>query len=153
MPYERYPLWWVVGENALLMIYVVVSTILLWPLKIANLPIVALIYLLSLITTFLISITRGSCVGCAYFDRLCHCGWGRLTVRLAGQPIVRPTFENRTALLWISATYLPYFGLLTVLLYPSYLGLFLIFLLLSALNTAVHLLACSRCLMQEACWR
>ena len=120
-------------------------------------PVLSILYagFLFIILTF--TVRKHLCTHCYYYDKWCHCGWGRLAAKFGYEEgCGNKTLGAKLAMLsWPVLMIVPIIGMVLVLvLYPiSYvtIGLFAGFVALVAANFGVHVKDCKTCKMRFVC--
>ena len=68
----------VLGENLLIFCMIIIGVIGMLPFQLYYLPIISIIYLLFSLVMLFFLLRKHLCTNCYYYNKWCHCGWGKL---------------------------------------------------------------------------
>lgn len=88
--WECFPWWWILSENLFMLVPWVIGFAVMWPLKVAGVPVASLGYALLILITVGWLLKVHNCSTCYYYDKWCHLGWGKYAALIckkdAGNP-------------------------------------------------------------------
>lgn len=152
---EKYPKSSIIEENIFLIIYFTVGALGMWPIKFSGIPILSVLYLIFITFMLVFVLRKHLCTTCYYYDKWCHCGWGKLSNCLFKKD--SGNFKlggNLAGITWMSATIMPILGIITSLILDFsiiVLGVLIIFIILSGINFLIHKKSCQNCKMRYIC--
>ncbi len=151
--YESYPWWWIVGQNAALVIYFTIGYLVLSPLKISNFPLVSVAYILFLYVMIIFVLRKHLCTHCYYYGKWCSTGWGKLSSILFKEKSGDYQLGVKLAgITWGIAAGLPLLlGILAIALEKRVLLLWILFTMLTPPVIYFHKLSCKTCRMRDRC--
>jgi len=153
--YDEYPIIHVIGENLLILIWVLLGTLGIW---LSN-PLLGIVYFTSSIFLIFIILRKIVCTKCYYYGRRCHTGWGKIAAFLFKKGDIND-FNNKTGQIIPPITYMllsitPIILLLVFLTFNSNSFIFLIlilFILLSIFALVINRkISCPNCKMRQIC--
>ncbi|NCN68609.1 MAG: hypothetical protein GW779_04045 [Candidatus Altiarchaeum hamiconexum] len=153
---EKYSLLGAVGQNLFFVIYFAIAFIGMYPLQIADVPIVSIIFI-TFITVMLIFVLRKHiCTHCFYYGKICGTGWGKLAACLFKKNSGNYEFGGKLAgMSWMLAMFFPLIGMIIVLTLNwfsiTFSLLLVIFIILSGVNFFIHKKSCEKCKMRFIC--
>jgi hypothetical protein len=147
-----------IGENVLFAITIIIGFIGMYPLaNFYGIPIISIIYAIFLILMLTFVLRKHLCTHCYYYDKWCHCGWGKLAAKLgyakgSGNPQVGAKLAGLT---WAVLMILPIIGMITVFILNSLsyfgVGLLVVFIILVGINGGMHVKDCKSCKVRFIC--
>jgi hypothetical protein len=154
---EKFSTSWIIGQNLFLIFYFAMAFIGMYPLQICRIPIVSLLFIIYMLLMLVFVLRKHLCTSCYYYGKSCHVGWGKLSARLFKQNSGNYELGVKLAnVTWILvATILPIIGIGAVVIwkwfsiYPTLL--FIVFIVMSGLNFAIHKKSCEKCKMRFIC--
>jgi len=129
----------------------------MFPLGIYNIPIVSILYVLILVIMLGFVLRKHLCTKCFYYDKWCHCGWGKLSSLLYKKDSGNYDLGGKLALpTWGILMGLPLIGMIAVViidkaLFLQELVIFIPFLILVIINVVLHKKDCNKCKMRFIC--
>ena len=153
---ERYPLFWVLGQNIFLLIYFSVAFLGMYPLQVSGIPAVSLLYIIFIGVMLLFVLRKHLCTNCYYYGKRCNTCWGKLASLLFERGSGNYELGGRLAnLTWAFAAVIPIVGMILVLALVNFscknLGLLFLFIILSGVNFMIHRKSCEVCRMRYIC--
>ena len=148
---------YVIFENVLFLVLIVLGFLGMYPLSISGVPFVSILYALFIIIILFFVIRKHLCTSCYYYDKWCHCGWGKLSyvmyIKDSGNQEVGGKLAGLT---WGVLMGLPIIGMIAVIIMgKSSLTNELIFLIpfivLVVINSILHVKDCQKCKMRFIC--
>ncbi len=153
--YEKYPAWWVLGQNLIFIVYFSVGTILLSSVRISNFPILSTIYALFLIVMLAFVLRKHLCTNCYYYDKRCSTGWGKWAAFLFKKGSGNYELGIKLAgFTWGIGVGIPLiFPFLMIFWKHEFrlLPLWILFILLTFIVMFWHKKSCRRCKMSDSC--
>ena len=144
-------------ENVLFLVLIVLGFLGMYPLGISGVPFVSILYALFVVKMLVFILRKYLCTNCYYYDKWCHCGWGKLAAALFKRDSGNSELGGKLAgLTWGILMGLPIIGMIAVII----LGkaslrdewIFLIpFIILVAINGILHVKDCKKCKMRFIC--
>ncbi len=152
---EKYPLYYVIGQNAFFIVYFGVGFAGMLPLQIRGFPVVSVIYALFLVTVLLFVLRKHLCTNCYYYGKRCSTGWGYISALMFRKNSGNYDFGAKLAgITWMLAAVIPIAGI-TLSLVLSYslsgLTLLILFTVLTPVNFVIHKKSCNKCKMKLTC--
>lgn len=147
----------IILENILLIALVAVGFLGMYPLFIAGIPLISILYVLFIVIMLAAVLRKHLCTHCYYYGRWCHCGWGKISSALfqdksgnkhLGEKMVVPT--------WSIILFLPFIGMILVIILGmaplmQELLFFVAFVVLLIAEGVVHKKDCEQCRMRFIC--
>jgi hypothetical protein len=66
-------------ENILFLVLIALGFMGMCSIGIGGIPIVSILYALFALIMLIFVLRKHLCTGCYYYDKWCHCGWGKLS--------------------------------------------------------------------------
>ncbi|PKP61617.1 hypothetical protein CVT91_02560 [Candidatus Atribacteria bacterium HGW-Atribacteria-1] len=152
---EEYPKSWIIGQNLFMVIYFALGAFGMYFIQFSGIPILSIAYIIFLITMLVFVLRKHICTSCYYYDKLCHCGWGKLSSCLFKKDSGNPELGGKLAgVTWMLATIIPILGMLASLILDfstTVLVVLTIFVVLSGINFVVHKKSCEKCKIRYIC--
>lgn len=152
---EEYPIATVIGQNLFFLIYFGIGFIGLLPLKLCNIPLISLLYIIFLIVMLLFVLRKHLCTNCYYYGKRCSTNWGKLSSFMFKEKSGNYELGIKLAgIIWGLATLIPVIGIIISLFlnFTIYkLVLMVLFILLTPINFLLHKNSCKRCKMIYIC--
>jgi hypothetical protein len=153
--WERFPWWWILLENLLFFAIWIIGFVVMWPLKIAGIPVVSLGYALFILITVGWLLKIHNCSNCYYYGKWCHLGWGKYTALLCPQNAGNPETGAKLAAVYMILPLIPIVGVIGVMLLYGFswvlLGWMIVFAILNGVQFAIRPHACIRCKRRYIC--
>ncbi len=153
---ETFPGWWIVLENALFFVPWLIGLVIMWPLRIAGIPVASLGYALLILVTVWWLLKVHNCSNCYYYNKWCHLGWGKYTALFCRQNAGNQELGSRLTIVYMILPMVPILGALAVVLLQGFswvlLGAVVVFVALNAFQLAVvrpH--GCTHCKKRYDC--
>ncbi|MDI6917055.1 MAG: hypothetical protein QMC80_04585 [Thermoplasmatales archaeon] len=147
-----------IGENILFVITIMIGFIGMYPLiNFHGIPIISMIYAIFLVLMLTFVIRKHLCTHCYYYDKWCHCGWGKLAARLGYEKGSgnQQLGAKLAGLTWAVLMVLPIIGMIIVFVIDglSYfgVGLLVVFIILVGVNGGMHVKDCKSCKVRFIC--
>ena len=150
---EKYPWWWIVGQNLLFVIYFGIGYVLLSPITIHGFPVVAVLYIAFLLIMLLFVLRKHLCTNCYYYSKWCSTGWGKLSALMFKEKSGNYKLGIKLAgITWGIGTAFPIIlGIIPAIKNHLLLLLWIIFLLLTPVVMFTHKSSCEKCKMKDIC--
>jgi len=153
---EKYPLSGAIGQNLFFVIYFAIALIGMYPLQIANIPIVSITYIIFIGVMLIFVLRKHLCTHCFYYGKLCGTGWGKLASRLFKNNSGNYELGGKLAgITWMLAMFFPLIGIIIALILNWFsitiTLLLVIFIILSGINFFIHKKSCEKCKMRFIC--
>jgi len=153
---EKYPLSGAIGQNLFFVIYFAIALIGMYPLQIANIPIVSITYIIFIGIMLIFVLRKHLCTHCFYYGKLCGTGWGKLASCLFKNNSGNYELGGKLAgITWMLAMFFPLIGIIIALIlnwFSITITLLLVmFIILSGINFFIHKKSCEKCKMRFIC--
>ena len=152
---EKYPLKTVIGQNLFFVVYFGLGTAGIWNLKIADIPIVSILYLFFLIIMLIFVLRKHLCTSCYYYDKRCSTDWGKLAAVMFKKNSGNYELGVKLAgVTWGLATVVPIIAMIFILIFNfdfHLLVIFILFVILTPLNFMAHRWSCVKCKLRGIC--
>jgi hypothetical protein len=152
--FEKYPLYWIVGQNIFLFVYFGIGSFGMLPLQVHGFPVISTLYILFL-AVMLLALRKHLCTYCYYYGKRCNTGWGKLSSLMFKENSGNYKLGIKFAIItWTLAALIPVFGIALALIlnYSTFrLVLFVLFVLLTPINFLIHKKMCEKCKMRFTC--
>lgn len=131
-------------ENVLFLVLIALGFLGMYPLGVNGLPIVSILYVLFILIMLVFVLRKHLCTGCYYYDKWCHCGWGKLSSAMFKKDSRNPELGGKLAgLTWGIFMGLPIIGMIAVVIIGKFsltdeLIFFIPFIVLVAINGILH---------------
>ncbi len=153
--YDKYPVWWIIGQNVVFIAYFTLGAILLSPVKISGFPVLSVIYALFLVVMLVFVLRKHLCTNCYYYDRWCSTGWGKLASLLYRKDSGNYDLGIKLAgFTWGIGVALPLIFPFLMIFWKhgfGWLPLWILFIFLTLVVMLWHKKSCSRCKMAKSC--
>ncbi len=144
-------------ENILFLVLLTLGFIGMYPIGISGIPLVSILYALFALIMLTFVLRKHLCTGCYYYDKWCHCGWGKLSSSMYKKDSGNQKLGGILAVLtWGIIMVLPIIGMILVVVFGKVrltheLVFFIPFLILVCINGIMHKIDCERCKMRFIC--
>jgi len=144
-------------ENVLLLLLIVLGFLGMYPLGFGNIPLVSILYALFVVIMLGFVLRKHLCTHCYYYDKWCHCGWGKLSSAMFKKDSGNQELGGKLAgLTWGILMGLPIIGMIAVIVMGKTSlteeMIFLIpFIVLVVVNGILHIKDCKECKMRFIC--
>ncbi|HEY60230.1 MAG TPA: hypothetical protein G4N92_06055 [Anaerolineae bacterium] len=146
-----------VFENVLFLVLIALGFMGMYYLSVSGLPFISMLYALFAVIMLAFVLRKHLCTGCCYYDKWCHCGWGKLSSAMFKEDSGNQKLGGKLAgLTWGILMGLPIIGMIAVVIMgKSSLTdelIFLVpFIVLVAINGILHVKDCQKCKMRFTC--
>lgn len=153
---EKYPLLGAIRQNLFFVIYFAIAFMGIYPLQIANIPIVSITYIIFIGVMLIFVLRKHLCTHCFYYGKLCGTGWGKLASCLFKKNSGNYELGGKLAgITWMLAMFFPLIGIIIALILNWFsitiTLLLVIFIILSGINFFIHKKSCEKCKMRFIC--
>jgi hypothetical protein len=144
-------------ENILFLVLLTLGFMGMYPLGISGIPLVSILYALFALIMLTFVLRKHLCTGCYYYDKWCHCGWGKLSSAMYKKDSGNQKWGGILAsLTWGIIMVLPIIGMILVVAFGKVrltqaLIYFIPFLILVGINGIMHKIDCEKCKMRFLC--
>ncbi len=148
---------YVIFENTLIILMVLLGYIGMYPLKIFGIHLISIAYLSFNIIMLVFVLRKHLCTQCYYYGKMCHCGWGKLSSTLFEKESGNQKLGGKLALFtWAVLMVLPVLGMTAAVLLGKAplmqeLIFFIPFIILLGINGYLHKKDCTECKMRFIC--
>lgn len=146
---------YILFENILIVGNMLVGFIGMYPIKIFNIPILSILYIIFILIMLTFILRKHLCTQCYYYDKFCHCGWGKLSAKLYKKDSGNQKLGGMLAgLTWALLMGLPIITITSLLIFKfSFIGLIclIICIILTIINSILHVKDCKECKMRIIC--
>ncbi len=152
---EEYPLRTVIGQNLFFVIYFGLGIIGIWNLKVIEIPIASILYSLFIIILRVFALRKHIFPHCSHYGKRFSTGSGTSAALMLAKDSAHDELGVKLAgITWGVATIAPIIGMIAVLIFNFevyLLAIFILFILLTPLNLAMHKRSCFKCKMRDIC--
>ena len=144
-------------ENIMFLLLIILGFLGMYPIKVIGIPFVSILYLLFVVIMLIFILRKHLCTYCYYYDKWCHCGWGKLSSLLFKKDSGNQKLGGILAgLTWGILMGLPIIVMITIIIIDktSLINklIFLIpFVILVLINAVLHIKDCKKCKMRFIC--
>ena len=144
-------------ENILILIIVVLGIWGMYPLDFNGISVVSILYALFVVLMLAFVLRKHLCTTCYYYDKWCHCGWGKLSSAIFSKDSGNQELGGKLAgLTWGILMGLPIIGMIAVIILgkkslTDELFVLIPFAILIAVNAVLHKKNCENCKMRFIC--
>ncbi|MCK4664488.1 MAG: hypothetical protein KAT68_16585 [Bacteroidales bacterium] len=144
-------------ENFLFVLLIVIGYIGMSPIKYKGIPYISIIFAIFVIIMLVFVLRKHLCTKCYYYDKCCHCGWGKLSSLLFKKDTGNQELGGKLAgLTWGVLMGLPILVMIIIVLIKKAtlieeLIFFIPFLILVMINGFLHKIDCDKCKMRFIC--
>ena len=154
--WERFPGWWILLENLFMFAPWAIGFAVMWPLKVAGVPVASLGYALFILITVGWLLKVHNCSTCVYYDNWCHLGWGKYTALFCRRDAGNPEMGMKLTVVYMILPLVPIVGTIGVMLLDGFswalLGWMVVFVVLNGVQFAVlRPQGCARCKRRYTC--
>ena len=141
-------------ENILFLVLIALGFLGMYPLGVNGVPIVSILYMLFVLIMLVFVLRKHLCTGCYYYDKWCHCGWGKLSSAMFKKDSGNQELGGKLAgLTWGILMGLPIIGIIAVVIMgksslTDELIFSVSFIVLVAINGILHVKDCQKCKMR-----
>lgn len=154
---DKYEKPYIYLENILIILQIFLGFICMFPVRIAGIPVVSILYISFNIIMLLFPLRKHLCTHCYYYGKQCHCGWGKLASALYKKGSGTQKIGGiLAAVTWGNIMLLPI--IVTIILMISektffidQLIFFVPFFITVIINGALHKADCEKCKMKFIC--
>lgn len=144
-------------ENILIICMILFGFLGMYPLKMLGLPLISIFYVLFSLIMMVFILRKYLCTTCYYYDKCCHCGWGKLSSLMFKKKSGDIESGGKLALFsWSVLMGFPISIMIFIILTNSILLLdelffFIPFIILVIINGILHKIDCEKCKMRYIC--
>ena len=148
---------YVICENVLIFGMIILGFLGMYPLKIISLPLVSILYVLFAVIMLFFMLRKHLCTNCYYYDKWCHCGWGKLSSAIFKKNTGDQKLGGKLAgLTWGILMGLPIIVMIAMIAINEVslideLVYLVPFIALVAINGILHKIDCEKCKMRFIC--
>ena len=146
---------YIIFENSLIISNVLVGFIGMYTIQFMKIPILSIIYFVFIATMLIFVLRKHLCTQCFYYDKSCHCGWGKLAAKLYGKETGNQKIGGLLAIItWMTLMFLPIIAIGILLFIKfSYLSLIclIVLIIIVTVNSILHVKDCKECKMKDIC--
>jgi len=148
---------YVLFENILILILVVLGFFGMYPLGVRSIPIISISYVLFAVLMLVFVLRKHLCTRCYYYDRLCHCGWGELASLFYKKDTGNYELGGKLALFtWGIIMGFPMIAMIVIVVMGKAtlvdeLIFFIPFVIAVTINGILHVKDCKECKMRAIC--
>ena len=154
---EQVNLSYAILENIVFILLTIFGFLIMYPLNIIGIPIVSIVYVIFILVMLGFVLRRQLCTTCYYYDKMCHCGWGKVSSKMFKKDCGNLESGAKLALFtWAITMGLPIFGMIIVLILGKStliyeLIVFIPFIILVIITAILHFKVCEKCKMRFIC--
>jgi hypothetical protein len=129
----------------------------MYPLKIISIPIVSIFYVLFATFMLFFMLRKHLCINCYYYNKWCHCGWGKLSSTMFKKNTgVQKLGGKLAGLTWGILMTLPIIVMIIIIIIDEVsliekLFFLVPFVALVVVNGILHKIDCEKCKMRFIC--
>ena len=146
-----------VAENIVFIFLILFGFLIMYPFIIFGIPIISIIYVLYIIIMLGFFLRRQLCTTCYYYNKMCHCGWGKLSAKMFKKDCGNLESGGKIALFtWAIIMVLPIFMMIIILILVKgtllyEMIVFIPFIILVIITAILHKKDCEKCKMRFIC--
>ena len=155
--YEKYSKLSAISENILIIANVGFGFLGMLPLTFLHVPLISIIYICFITLMLGFVLRKHLCTHCYYYDKWCHCGWGKLSSAMYKKDSGNLKLGNILGgVTWGILMALPIITMI-IIIFSNIAELWFVlkflvpFIVLSAINLFFHKQDCSYCKMRYIC--
>jgi hypothetical protein len=154
---ERVNTSYAIAENIVFILLSIFGFLIMYPLGISGIPFVSIIYVIFILIMLGFVLRRQLCTTCYYYDKMCHCGWGKVSSTMFKKDSGNLEPGAKAALFtWTIIMGLPIFGMVIVLILGKSMVLHELifsipFIILVLITAVLHFKDCAKCKMRFIC--
>ena len=144
-------------ENVLFFVFIALGFLGMYPLSVSGIPFVSILYALFAVIMLVFVLRKHLCTHCYYYDKWCHCGWGKLSSVMFKKESGNQKLGGKLAgFTWGILMGLPILGMITVIVMgktslTEELVFLIPFIVLVVVNGILHIKDCKECKMRFIC--
>lgn len=144
-------------ENILFLVLIVLGFLGMYPISVCGIPFVSILYALFAVIMLVFVLRKKLCTNCYYYDKWCHCGWGKLSSTIYKKDSGNTELGGKLAgLTWGILMGLPIIGMIAVVIMgkaslKDELIFLIPFIVLVVINGIIHIKDCKKCKMRFIC--
>ena len=145
------------AENILFIFLILFGFLIMYPFIIFGIPIISILYVLYIIIMLGFVLRRQLCTTCYYYNKMCHCGWGKVSSAMFKKDCGNLESGCKIALFtWAIIMVVPIFGMIIILILEKSTWLyeiivFIPFIILVIITAILHTIDCEKCKMRFIC--
>jgi len=154
---EGSKLWYVLFENIVILMMVILAFFGMYPLGVRGIPVISISYVVFTVLMLVWVLRKHLCTSCYYYDKLCHCGWGKLASSFCKKDSGNYELGGKLALLtWVIIMVFPILAMIMIVILGresliDMLPYLVPFTILVAINGILHMKDCRDCKMRFIC--
>jgi hypothetical protein len=146
---------YILFENILISINILAGFVGMYSIQIFKIPILSVLYVIFILTMLIFLLRKHLCTQCYYYDKNCHCGWGKLSAKLYKKNSGNQKLGGLLAgLTWGTLMGVPIIAII-ILLVLNFSLIALICLIVcvitTTINSILHVKDCKECKMRYIC--
>ena len=148
---------YIICENVLIVGMIALGFLGMYPLSFNGIPFVSIFYVLFALIMMAFVLRKHLCTNCYYYDKWCHCGWGKLSSVMFKKDSGNQKLGGKLAVFsWGVLMGLPIIGMIVIIILDkaslmNELIFFVPFIALVAINGILHKIDCEKCKMRFIC--
>lgn len=146
---------YILFENILISINVLAGFIGMYAIQIFKIPVLSLLYVIFILIMLIFVLRKHLCTQCYYYNKYCHCGWGKLSAKLYKQSSGNQKLGGILAgLTWGVLMGVPIIAIIILLFFNySHVALFclIVCVIATTINSILHVRDCKECKMRYIC--
>ncbi len=148
---------YVICENVLIVGMITLGFLGMYPLSFGGIPFVSILYVLFALIMMVFMLRKYLCTNCYYYDKWCHCGWGKLSSIMFKKGSGNQELGGKLAgFSWGILMGLPIIGMIIIVIIGEIslmdeLIFLAPFIALVAVNGILHKIDCEKCKMRYIC--
>lgn len=146
---------YVLFENILIIGNLLTGFIGMYPIQIFKIPILSVIYLIFVLTMLIFVLRKHLCTHCYYYGKSCHCGWGKLSVKLYKKDSGNQKLGGLLAgITWALLMVIPIISISILMMIAfTIIGLICLItcIIITIINSILHVKDCKECKMRNIC--
>ena len=148
---------YVLFENILILVLVMLGFFGMYSLGVRGIPVVSISYVIFTVLMLVFVLRKHLCTSCYYYDKRCHCGWGKIASLFYKKNTGSYELGGKLALLtWGIIMGFPIIVMIVIVImekaaFMDELVFFIPFVILVAINGILHVKDCRTCKMRYTC--
>jgi uncharacterized protein YacL len=154
---EKVKKYYAIFENVLFLLLIVLGFLGMYPIRVSGIPFISILFVVFVVIMLAFVLRKHLCTNCYYYDKWCHCGWGKLSSAMFKKDSGNQKVGGKLAgLTWGILMGLPIIGMIAVVIMDiasltNELILFIPFIVLVVINGILHVKDCQKCKMRFIC--
>jgi len=149
--------WYVLFENFIILVIVILAFFGMYPLGIRGIPVISISYAVFTVLMLVFVLRKHLCTRCYYYNKWCHCGWGKLASLFYKKDTGNYELGGKLALFtWGIIMGFPMIVMIAIIFMEKAALVdehifFIPFVILVAINGILHVKDCKECKMRLIC--